>query len=134
MDGLIPWKQLVELIRPFYPKAGWGRRPYALCVMLRIHCVQAFYNLSEPGMEEMLYEVESVRPGRRRQLERGSYEALMEKRKALTRAKEEHPFLYVKRHFGYAKVRYRGLAKNTQRLALLLGMTNLIRAERYLAA
>ena len=46
----------------------------------------------------------------------------------------EHPFLYVKRHFGYAKVRYRGLAKNTQRLTLLLGMTNLIRAERYLAA
>ena len=50
------------------------------------------------------------------------------------RAKVEHPFLYVKRHFGYAKVRYRGLAKNTQRLALLLGLTNLITAERYLAA
>ena len=37
----------------------------------------------------------------------------------------EHPFLYVKRHFGYAKVRYRGLAKNTQRLMLLLGLANL---------
>ena len=58
----------------------------------------------------------------------------MEKRKASVRAKVEHPFLYVKRHFGYAKVRYRGLAKNTQRLTLLLGMTNLITAERYLAA
>ena len=68
----------------------------------------------------------AMRPGRRRQLEPGSYEALMEKRKASTRAKVEHPFLYVKRHFGYAKVRYRGLAKNTQRLMLLLGMTNLI--------
>ena len=45
----------------------------------------------------------------------------------------EHPILYVKWHFGYAKVRYRGLAKNTQRLTLLLGMTNLIRAERYSA-
>ena len=42
-----------------------------------------------------------MRPGRRRQLEPGSYEALMEKRKASTRAKVEHPFLYVKRHFGY---------------------------------
>ena len=31
------------------------------------------------------------------------------------RAQVEHPFLYVKRHFGYAKVRYRGLGKNTQR-------------------
>ena len=76
----------------------------------------------------------ALRPGRRRQLEPGSYEVLVEKRKASTRAKVEHPFLYVKRHFGYAKVRYRGLAKNTQRLTLLLGMTNLIRAERYLAA
>ena len=41
------------------------------------------------------------------------------------RAKAEHPFLYVKRHFGYAKVRYRGLEKNRQRLALLLGSANL---------
>ena len=49
------------------------------------------------------------------------------------RAKAEHPFLYVKRHFGYAKVRYRGLEKNRQRLALLLGFTNLLRAEPQLA-
>ena len=43
------------------------------------------------------------------------------------RAKVEHPFLYVKRHFGYSKVRYRGLAKNTQRLMALLGLTELDR-------
>ena len=61
MDGLIPWEQLVERIRPFYPSAGRGRRPYELSVMLRIHCVQMFYNLSDPGMEDMLYEVESAR-------------------------------------------------------------------------
>ena len=61
MDGLIPWEELEERIRPFYPKAGRGRRPYELSVMLRIHCVQLFYNLSDPGMEDMLYEVESVR-------------------------------------------------------------------------
>ena len=76
----------------------------------------------------------ALRPGRRRQLQPGSYEALMEKCKASTGAKVEHAFLYVKRHFGYAKVHYRGLAKNTQRLTLLLEMTNLIRAEWYLAA
>ena len=34
-------------------------------------------------------------------------------------------------HFGYAKVRYRGLAKNTQRIALLLGFANLLIAGRY---
>ena len=53
MDGLIPWEQLEERIRPFYPKAGRGRTPYALPTMLRIHCVQLFYNLSDPGMEDV---------------------------------------------------------------------------------
>ena len=290
MDGLIPWSLLEERIRPHYPKAGRGRRPYELSSMLRIHCVQLFYNLSDPGMEDLLYEAESVRrfvglrlsgplpdettilnfrhlleerhlgeglmeeinrhlatqglrlregtivdasiieapsstkngacerdpqmrqtkkgnewhfgmkvhvgvdsetgvvhsmsttsanvhdvteahrllhggekrvwgdagyqgvakrdenegldvewrvamrPGRRRQLEPGSEAAVEERRKASIRAKVEHPFLWVKRRFGYAKVRYRGLAKNTQRLALLLGLTNLITAERHLAA
>ena len=290
MDGLIPWEELEERIRPFYPKAGRGRRPYELSTMLRIHCVQLFYNLSDPGMEDMLYEVDSVRrfvglrlsgplpdettilnfrhlldkhelgmglleeinghlesqglrlqegtivdasiiaapsstknrrkerdpemrqtkkgnewhfgmklhigvdsetgvvhsvsttpanvhdvtetprllhggetqvwgdagyqgvdkrpenrglevewqvamrPSQRRKLEVGSDEAAREKRKASVRAKVEHPFLYIKRRFGYTKVRYRGLAKNTQRLALLLGFANLIRAERCLAA
>ena len=65
----------------------------------------------------------AMRPGRRRQLEPGSEAAVEERRKASIRAKVEHPFLWVKRRFGYAKVRYRG--KNTQRLALLLGLTNL---------
>ena len=52
MDGLIPWQRLEEGIKPMYPKAGKGRRPYPLAVMLRIHCVQLFYNLSDPGMED----------------------------------------------------------------------------------
>ena len=60
--------------------------------------------------------------------------AAMEKGRASVRAKVEHSFLYFKRHFGYAKPRYRGLAKNTQRLALLLGFANLVRAEQHLAA
>ena len=61
MDGLILWQRLEEQIEPFYPKPGRGRRPYPLGVMLRVHCVQLFYNLSDPGMEDLLYEVESVR-------------------------------------------------------------------------
>ena len=61
MEGLIPWEELEERIRPYYPKAGRGRRPCELSAMLRVHCVQLFYNLSDPGMEDMLYEVESVR-------------------------------------------------------------------------
>ena len=290
MDGLIPWERLEERIRPYYPKAGGGRRPYELSVMLRVHCVQLFYNLSDPGMEDLLYEAESVRrfgglrlsealpdestilhfrhllerhglgeglfeeinahlesqglrlregtivdatiieapsstknrsgerdpemrqvkkgnqyhfgmklhigvdaktglvhslattpanvhdvteahrllhggesyvwgdagyvgvekreenrglavewqvalkPGQRRKLEPGSAAALEEKVKASIRAKVEHPFLDVKGLFDYAKVRYRGLAKNTERVALLLGLSNLKRAQRFLAA
>ena len=72
----------------------------------------------------------AMRPGQRWQLDPGSGEALAERCKASVRAKVEHPFLYLKRRFGYAKVRYRGLAKNTQRLALLLGLGNLLTAER----
>jgi len=62
MDGLIPWKRLEKKIARHYPKSGRrGRPPYPLSVMLRIHCVQLFYNLSDPAMEDMLYEIESVR-------------------------------------------------------------------------
>ena len=290
MDALVPWKRWRRASRPFYPKAGRGRRPYPLSVMLRVHCVQLFYNLSDPGMEDLLYEVESVRrfvglrlsgplpdettilnfrhllekhalgeglfeeinahltslghrlktgtivdasiisapsstknrtgerdpemhqtkkgnqwyfgmkahigvdaqsglahslqttpantsdvatahallhggeervwgdagyqgagkreenrdaaldwevamkAGKRRQLDKSGPQEQAEKRKASVRAKVEHPFLYVKRHFGYAKVRYRGLAKNTQRIAVLLGFSNLLIAGRYAVA
>ena len=290
MDGLIPWERLEDRIHPFYPKAGRGRHPYPLAAMLRIHCVQLFYNLSDPGMEDLLYESDPVRrfaglkltgylpdettilnfrhllerhnlgqglleeinahlesqglrlregtivdatiieapsstknragerdpemrqtrkgnqwhfgmkahigvdsetgivhsmsttaanvhdvtetrnllhggetvvwadagyqgvdkreenlglemewrvamgPGRRRKLERGSREALTEKGKASVRAKVEHPFLRLKRLFGYAKVRYRGLAKNGERVALLFGLGNLLTAEGQLRA
>ena len=43
----------------------------------------------------------------------------------------EHPFRYVKRVFDYAKVRYRGLYKNEQRISLLLGFTNLLIGDTY---
>ena len=61
LDGLIPWQLLEDLIHPFYPKAGRGRQSYPLSVMLRTHCVQLFYNLSDPGIEDLLYESDPVR-------------------------------------------------------------------------
>ena len=75
----------------------------------------------------------AMKPSQRRKLDPESTAALGEKVKASIRAKVEHPFLDVKRLFGYAKVRYRGLAKNTDRLALLLGLANLKRARVLLA-
>ena len=71
----------------------------------------------------------AMRPGQRRKLDPDSGEALAERNKASVRAKVEHPFLKTKRVFGYAKVRYRGMVKNTERLALLLGLGNLLTAE-----
>lgn len=288
LDALMPWEELEARVEPHYPKAGRGRRPYPLAVMLRIHVVQLCYNLSDPAMEDLLYEAESarrfcgltlsepipdestilhfrhllerhelgaalfeainahlarrglrlregtivdatiieapsstknrlgerdpemhqtkkgnswhfgmklhvgvdadtglvhsvratsanvadvteahrllhgaereaygdagyrgvekraeqpgevqwrvaMRPGLRRLLAPGSAEALEQRRLASVRAKVEHPFLAVKRRFGYAKVRYRGLAKNRERLTLLLGLTNLLAAEPQLA-
>ena len=61
MDELIPWQNLESRVRRHYPRPGKGRRPYPLETMLRIHCVQLFYDLSDPAMEDMLYEIESVR-------------------------------------------------------------------------
>ena len=54
-SGLIPWQNL-QARRPFYPMAGRGRQGHAAGPR-----VQLFYNLSDPGMEDLLYEAESVR-------------------------------------------------------------------------
>lgn len=284
MDALIPWKQLERKIQCHYPKNGQGRQPYPLSVMLRVHCMQLFYNLSDPAMEDSLYEIESMRrfaglslsgpipdettilkfrhlleqhklgealfkevnrylgkqglilkegsivdatiieaptstknedgerdpemhqtkkgnewhfgmkmhigvddtlgvvhsltttaanahditqvsallhgkentvwgdagyrgaekrtdvkgidwlisqrPGIRKTLK--GIAAKAEKAKAQVRAKVEHVFLKIKQQFGYAKVRYRGLAKNTNRLYVLAGFSNLLTCKKYL--
>lgn len=288
MDKLIPWKRLENRIRRYYPKPGNGRQPYPLEVMLRIHCMQLFYNLSDPAMEDALYEIESMRrfaglslsgpipdettvlnfrhllekhhlgekmfdeinavlkkqglsmregtivdatiiaapsstknekgerdpemhqakkgnewhfgmklhvgvdealglihdiattpanahditqtenllhgdeervwgdagyqgvhkrsefsdskiqwhiamrPGKRRQLAEDSLENRIERVKASVRAKVEHPFLIIKKTFGYSKVRYRGLAKNTNRLYVLAAFANLLLARKFM--
>lgn len=61
MDRVVPWRELCELIEPYYPKAGNGRPPVGLERMLRIHFLQHWYNLSDPGVEEELKESQSMR-------------------------------------------------------------------------
>jgi len=289
MDKLIPWARLEAKIAPHYPKGENGRPPYPLSTMLRVHCLQLFYNLSDPAMEDSLYEIESMRrfaglrlsdrlpdettilnfrhlleahglgkvlfaevngqlaaqglmlregsivdatilsspsstknkdgerdpemhqtrkgqqwyfgmklhigvddalglihsiettaanahditaadkllhgkeqrvwadagyrcigkrpehadrkvdwfiamrPGERKQLPVDGPAARNEKRKAGMRAKVEHPFRFIKLLFGYSKVRYRGLAKNNNRLHLLAAFTNLLIGRKYIA-
>lgn len=288
MDTLIPWSAFEQQLSRHYAKGTMGRKPYPLSVMLRIHIMQLIYNLSDPAMEDALYEIESMRrfaglrlsdnlpdettilnfrhfierhklgkrlfdkvqehlqakgltlregsivdatiisaptstknergerdpemhqtkkgnewhfgmkmhigvddsigfihsiattsanehditqadkllhgdeqrvwgdagyvgidkrtehqdrkvewfiamrPGKRAALPTNSDLAKTEKIKASVRAKVEHAFHYIKRVFGYSKVRYRGLEKNTNRLHVLAALANLLRARPYL--
>jgi IS5 family transposase len=78
----------------------------------------------------------AMQPGKRRALDPSKKSArLLEKAeqlKASVRAKVEHPFRVIKQQFGYAKVRYRGLAKNTARLTMMFALGNLWMARRQL--
>ena len=56
LDRLVPWRQLEQRIAPHYPMPGRGRQPYPLSLMLRVHIVQLVDNLSDPAMEDALYE------------------------------------------------------------------------------
>ena len=56
MDTLMPWARLEARIRLVYPTGARGRPPSPLPLLLRIHCVQLFYNLSDPAMEDALYD------------------------------------------------------------------------------
>ncbi len=62
MDRIIPWKRLRQIVKPFYLKGdGVGRRPIELERMLRIYFLQHRFNLSDPGVEEALYDMLSMR-------------------------------------------------------------------------
>src|SRR4030043_456971 len=61
MDKVIPWEELLKDIKEYYPKAGNGRQPMPLARMLRISFMQQWYGLSDPAMEDSLYDIESMR-------------------------------------------------------------------------
>lgn len=63
MDQVVPWARLYALIEPCYPKgsAAGGRPPLPLERMFRIYCLQQWYNLSDPGAEEALYDSITMR-------------------------------------------------------------------------
>jgi IS5 family transposase len=61
MDKVILWKELIQIIERHYPKAGDDRQPTPLEMMLRIYFMQQWYALSDPAMEDALYDIESMR-------------------------------------------------------------------------
>ncbi len=81
-----------------------------------------------PDAGEVRWHI-AMRPGKRRVLDLNRKSHLLadeiERIKASIRAKVEHPFRVIKQQFGFAKVRYRGLAKNTAQLTTLFALSNL---------
>ena len=56
MDAMMPWSELLALIAPVYPKGEKGRKPIRLEMMLRVYFLQQWFALSDPGVEDALYE------------------------------------------------------------------------------
>jgi len=80
----------------------------------------------------------AMRPGKRRALdttrEGDRLRDQLEAHKASVRAKVEHPFPVIKRQFGFAKVRYRSLIKNSAALMTMFALSNLWMVRPRLAA
>ena len=73
MEQIVPWAELQALVEPHYPKGENGRPPVGLSIMLRVYFLQQWFNLSDPGAEDGLYESpvlralwESIRGAHRR--------------------------------------------------------------------
>ena len=61
MERVVPWRALCGLIEPFYPKPGHGRPPIGVERMLRLYFLQQWFNLSDPAVEEALYDSLAMR-------------------------------------------------------------------------
>src|SRR5438445_13401616 len=61
MDRVVPWRNLCARIEPVYPKPGNGRPPVGLERMLRMYFLQHWFNLSDPAVEEALYDSPTIR-------------------------------------------------------------------------
>jgi transposase, IS5 family len=63
MERVVPWSELCAVIEPVYPKAGaeGGRPTIPLERMLRVYFLQQWFNLSDPAVEEALYDSAAMR-------------------------------------------------------------------------
>ncbi|EPL4466671.1 IS5 family transposase [Proteus mirabilis] len=57
MDVMVPWDAIVDMLRPWYPSSRRGRKPFPLILMLRIHCLQLWFDLSDGAAEDALHDV-----------------------------------------------------------------------------
>ncbi len=154
MEVVVPWPRLVARRAPLYPKGERGRPPAPLDRMLRIHFLQQWYALADPGDEEDVfgdagYTGADKRPeladrdvswniAIKRSIIKALPKALRELAEPVERALSqvrtvvEHPFHIVKNRFRHKKLRYRGLKKNTAQLHTLFALANLVIVKRVL--
>ncbi|EPJ0731106.1 IS5 family transposase [Morganella morganii] len=57
MNVMVPWPEIVDMLRPWYPSSSRGRKPFPLMLMLRIHCLQLWFDLSDGAAEDALHDV-----------------------------------------------------------------------------
>ncbi|MEO4016107.1 transposase [Pseudomonas sp. P2663] len=114
MDQVVPWKGLIALIKPHYPKGDAGST--------------GVDKRTEHQNRTMIWSI-AARPSTYKKHGKQCLIARMrckiEYAKAQVRAKVEHPFRVIKRQFGYTKVRFRGLAKNIAQQTILFALSNL---------
>ena len=61
MDDFIPWDEWVSLIAPYYPNGQRGRPPMGIEKMLRMYLLQCWFNLSDEGIEDAIYDSYALR-------------------------------------------------------------------------
>ena len=61
MDAVMPWAELLALVSPHYSKGELGRKPVGLEIMLRVYFLQQWFGLSDPAVEDALYESSVLR-------------------------------------------------------------------------
>ena len=61
MDEIIPWEEWVSLIVPHYPTGKRGRPPIEIEIMLRMYLLQCWFNLSDEGVEDAIYDSYAMR-------------------------------------------------------------------------
>lgn len=61
MEEIVPWSKWVEIIRPYYPDGKRGRRPRGIEIMLRMYLMQNWFNLSDEGIEDSIYDSYAMR-------------------------------------------------------------------------
>jgi transposase, IS5 family len=56
MNQVVPWGDLAEVVAPHYQISGTGRPKTEVELLLRLHCLQLWYNLSDPGLEDAVHD------------------------------------------------------------------------------